>query len=119
MDKKFTDMTIPEKIGTIIAWIIIIALTGSIVVAIISKELTFLGIISWIMSAFGWYLVALIVAPIILGLLVLLFIHALPYIMVIFAMLGLYLLFSNVSVTVGIICLVVAAIVLWVITTLF
>ena len=58
MDKKWKDMTIPEKIGTLIGWAIVIAILVSAISAFISGELTIMGLFSTIanffVNAFLW-----------------------------------------------------------------
>ena len=111
MDKKFSDMTIPEKIGAIIACVIFFSVVGIILFAIISKEMSLWDVICWFMSAIGWYMIAIIVGAVIVYFLVIFLMQILPFIAIIFCMLGLYIIFSNMSLLTGIIFLIIAVVI--------
>ncbi len=104
--KKMT----PEKIGELIGKILAVGLVVAGLVALFSKKLTFGGIISWFMSAIGWWILGAVGLVLLILLLIMGFLWLLPILGFAAGIIGLILLFNG-QTLLGIVLLIVGVVI--------
>lgn len=64
--KKWKDMNVPEKIGTVIGYAIVVGLLIMALVAIISNDMSFADVVNWLFNFFGTIFGVILIAILVL-----------------------------------------------------